>query len=262
MNRVESEFFIISFDRVAANLLCYTGALATLFALEAAADDQLPKPVTCITSGAPKVGNVDFLQAFESLERQNKLRCFQVANDRDPVTLSPPQGACNPLHALLCQRRGFRHVGLHLKLREHGFIIIYPPKPHSYLGILFCDWIHIGRACIFFAAVGVLLFLSLTLFFFVAIPIIIVCMCISLRTSRKHHTQLKYIRRLEYNKEELDKLDLDELNEERWQRPTYRFNVLRVHGRFRQLWCCRTPKHELDADGAEHLEIESPSVFF
>ena len=32
------------------------GALAVLFALEAAADDQLPKPVTCITSGAPKVG--------------------------------------------------------------------------------------------------------------------------------------------------------------------------------------------------------------
>lgn len=32
------------------------GALATLFALEAATDDQLPKPVTCITSGAPKVG--------------------------------------------------------------------------------------------------------------------------------------------------------------------------------------------------------------
>lgn len=43
------------------------GALATLFAFEAAAapDVDIPKPVTCITTGAPKVGNVDFLHAFE-----------------------------------------------------------------------------------------------------------------------------------------------------------------------------------------------------
>lgn len=43
------------------------GALALLLAFEAAAasDDFIPKPVTCITTGAPKVGNLDFLLAFE-----------------------------------------------------------------------------------------------------------------------------------------------------------------------------------------------------
>ena len=43
------------------------GALATLFALQAAAapDSEIPKPVTCITTGAPKVGNLDFLKSFE-----------------------------------------------------------------------------------------------------------------------------------------------------------------------------------------------------
>jgi len=43
------------------------GALATMFAFEAAAanDELIPKPVFCVTSGAPKVGNLDFLHAFE-----------------------------------------------------------------------------------------------------------------------------------------------------------------------------------------------------
>lgn len=43
------------------------GALATLFTFEAgaASDDVIPKPVTCVTSGAPKVGNLHFLHAFE-----------------------------------------------------------------------------------------------------------------------------------------------------------------------------------------------------
>jgi Lipase (class 3) len=43
------------------------GALATVFAFEAAAanDDLIPKPVTCITTGSPKIGNLAFVDAFE-----------------------------------------------------------------------------------------------------------------------------------------------------------------------------------------------------
>lgn len=85
------------------------GALASIFAFECAADDEIPKPVTCITSGAPKVGNLDFLLAFEELEEAGKLRCLRVANYRDPVTYSPPNGAWDCCHVCWCQRRRFRH---------------------------------------------------------------------------------------------------------------------------------------------------------
>jgi hypothetical protein len=78
------------------------GALTTLMALEAGADENIPKPVTAITSGAPKVGNLEFLKAFEELEKQNKLRCLQVTNDRDAVPLSPPD-TYNPFFAMFCR---------------------------------------------------------------------------------------------------------------------------------------------------------------
>lgn len=43
------------------------GALATLFAMEAAAskDPRIPKPVTCITIASPRVGNLSFAKAFK-----------------------------------------------------------------------------------------------------------------------------------------------------------------------------------------------------
>ena len=114
------------------------GALATIFALEAAAskDEDISKPVTCITSGAPKVGNLDFLKAFEVLEETRKIRCLHIANFRDIVPLSPPIGALACGHAICCQRRRFRHVGFRLKLTPKTFIVSYPPKVRSYCGIL------------------------------------------------------------------------------------------------------------------------------
>lgn len=43
------------------------GALATLFAFEAAAstDPRIPKPVTCISVASPKCGNLEFRNAFQ-----------------------------------------------------------------------------------------------------------------------------------------------------------------------------------------------------
>jgi len=97
------------------------GALATMFAFEAAAtsDDFIPKPVTCVTTGAPKVGNLDYLHAFEALEEQKKIRYIRVANFRDMVPLSPPRQTYNCFAAMFCQHRRFRHVGLRLKLFPH-----------------------------------------------------------------------------------------------------------------------------------------------
>ena len=50
-----------------------------------------------------------------------------------------------------------------------------------------------------------------------------------LKKSRMHHTQLKYIHRVEFCKDELEKLDLDELNNERFGRSAYRSRVLAKH---------------------------------
>ena len=124
------------------------GALATMLALEAAADEAITKdfPVTCITSGAPKVGNLDFLLAFEELEKQKKLRCVHLANDQDPVSRSPPNGAFSPLAAMLFQERRYRYVGLRVKLVKLGYVIEYHPRTRTYCGILLFDEILIGKA--------------------------------------------------------------------------------------------------------------------
>jgi hypothetical protein len=136
------------------------GALTTLMALEAGADEATPKPVTTIASGAPKVGNLAFNRAFEELERQKKLRCLQIANDRDPVPASPPD-AWNPSLAMFCQSRRFRHVGLRLKLRSNGHILFSPPKMRTCWGVLLCDCMHVSRTWMI-----IILFAFLSLFCF------------------------------------------------------------------------------------------------
>jgi hypothetical protein len=156
------------------------GALTILMALEAGADDTIPKPVTAITSGAPKVGNIDFLKAFEELERQKKVRCLQIANDRDVVTLSPPD-TFNPFVAIFCQSRRFRHVGLRVKLRSNGYVVFSPPKMRTYFGILLCDFMYISRTWMF---IILFVFGSLVCFapcFFLAIPVVSLILSIRIR---------------------------------------------------------------------------------
>jgi hypothetical protein len=125
------------------------GALATLLSLEAAAasvmeDGSIPTPVTCITSGAPKVGNIDFLRAYEELEMRGHLRCLHIANDRDPVTLVPPNGSWDPAVPLCCPDHKFRHVGLTVKLRAYGYVMTYPPtecRPTAeFCAVTGCKW--------------------------------------------------------------------------------------------------------------------------
>jgi hypothetical protein len=54
------------------------------------------------------------------------------------------------------------------------------------------------------------------------------CVVRALKVSRKHHTQLKYIRRLENNKDTLETLNIDSLNEKRFDMPRWRIPVLHV----------------------------------
>ena len=81
----------------------------------------------------------------------------------------------------------------------------------------------------------------------------ICCILRALKTSRKHHTQLKYVRRLEYNKKELEKLDMDDLNKFRWSRPACRIPVLVVH-RSRTWYGREKLKHDVEDELEELFE--------
>ena len=191
------------------------GALATLFAFECAAatsDDKtsIPQPVTVITSGAPKVGNIDFLLAFESLEEQGKLRCLRVANYRDIVTLSPPIGALGLCHAICCQERRFRHVGFRLKLTPWSFVISYPPKVRSYCGVLLFDFMKMVKAFVFMM---------------IFIPLCAIFTCGVKKFLRGEHTQLVYMERFDRQKASLETISLDQLYKDRLARPRWRIPV-------------------------------------
>ena len=191
------------------------GALATLFAFECAADTSDDKttishPVTVITSGAPKVGNIDFLLAFESLEEQGKLRCLRVANYRDVVTLSPPIGALGLGHAICCQERRFRHVGFRLKLTPWSYVISYPPKVHSYCGVLLFDLMKMVKAFVFMM---------------IFIPLCAIFTCGVKKFLRGEHTQLVYLERFNRQKASLETISLDQLYKNRSARPRWRIPV-------------------------------------
>jgi Lipase (class 3) len=125
------------------------GALATLFAYKIAetalvkklgvgvdkqqVDEQpwlIPTPVTCVSIASPRVGELDFSNAFSLLERRGVLRHLRVANHRDPVTILPtasgkkmlamlspiPFLAFKLLDANFEQRETYRHTGMKLRL--------------------------------------------------------------------------------------------------------------------------------------------------
>mmetsp|Transcript_24012 Transcript_24012/g.70849 ORF Transcript_24012/g.70849 Transcript_24012/m.70849 type:complete len:89 (+) Transcript_24012:967-1233(+) len=55
-------------------------------------DPRIPKPITCYSTGSPKVGTIGFRKAFQSLEESGKLRCVRIMNEHDPVPSLP----CDP----------------------------------------------------------------------------------------------------------------------------------------------------------------------
>jgi hypothetical protein len=106
------------------------GALATLFAMKACIIDSIPKPVTCINFGSPKVGNSYFRRAISHAEEKGTLRHLRVVNHYDPVPKVPKRslnsicglqvGMCDFLSTVYC------HVGAKLYLRtEHHSKITY-----------------------------------------------------------------------------------------------------------------------------------------
>lgn len=65
------------------------GALASVVAFYLACDDSIPKPVTCITFAAPRVGDSGFREATNVLEQAKKLRVLRVVNNNDSIAMLP-----------------------------------------------------------------------------------------------------------------------------------------------------------------------------
>jgi len=87
-------------------------AIATLFAFESAAqpDSRVPKPVTLVSFGSSAVGDEDFLNSFQYLERLGKLRAVRVVNRKDPIPLYPKVSSTS--------FSPFIHTGMTLKLNS------------------------------------------------------------------------------------------------------------------------------------------------
>ena len=94
------------------------GALATLLAFELGArgDPRIHEPITCVSFASPRVGNLSFAIAFQSLERTRKIRCLRVANEKDIFPEIPRTGTRNPCGIVCFGDLMYRHVGVSLTL--------------------------------------------------------------------------------------------------------------------------------------------------
>jgi len=96
------------------------GALAIITAFFLSCDQRsnvVPKPVTCISFGAPRVGDIKFMRAVRSLEKTRHLRYCRVVNDNDVITTIP-----------IVQ---YHHAGVQVRLfrtKERKPVITYPKE--------------------------------------------------------------------------------------------------------------------------------------
>lgn len=96
------------------------GSLAILTALELGSDDHIPKPVSCITFAAPRVGNGAFANAFFELEKKNAIRCLRIANHGDIFPRIPQVGSVNIMRVPCVRDMTYHHVGVELVLHNTG----------------------------------------------------------------------------------------------------------------------------------------------
>lgn len=68
------------------------GALSTILAFYLSCDPDIPKPVSIVSFGAPRVGNMVFLKATQMLEKTSQLRILRSVNENDTVTVTPSIG--------------------------------------------------------------------------------------------------------------------------------------------------------------------------
>jgi hypothetical protein len=64
--------------------------MSALFVFQAANDAGIPiKPIVNISFASPYVGDSEFQQHFEALEKQGKIRHLRVTNEDNVVSLAP-----------------------------------------------------------------------------------------------------------------------------------------------------------------------------
>lgn len=103
------------------------GALATMCGYYAALDTDIVKngPVAIYSIASPRVGNSDFRQSFQLLERLKRLQHVRITNREDIVTHIPfvalEQITLSPTSVLSQSANGavnlYKHCGLHLELK-------------------------------------------------------------------------------------------------------------------------------------------------
>lgn len=179
------------------------GALSTLFALEAAADPRIPKPVSCFSIASPKVGSLSFRRTFQSLERSHQLRCLRISNYKDLVTLLPDRGSLSCLYIICCQSHVYRHVGMELKLYGPSkYVLARSAHSNSYIGIFMRDWVRQVKNAAH-----------------MIITLPIVCCC--REDFLKYHGCSEYMERIAGNGRKLHHQYLNELYEKGDSLPTY-----------------------------------------
>ncbi|GFH44379.1 hypothetical protein CTEN210_00853 [Chaetoceros tenuissimus] len=124
------------------------GALCTLFGFYAASNPKTQEllkknePIKVISIASPYVGNIKFLQSFQSLERKGFLQHLRVANAEDVVTLMPVVGPKIGIVSPIMAVKGgvgnmYKHCGMKLQMKrknyKHGktYQIAYPQDMSS-----------------------------------------------------------------------------------------------------------------------------------
>jgi len=127
------------------------GALACLFAFQAATGNDVPKPVTCVSVASPRVGDESFQKAFTQLEQLGALRHLRIAHARDPIAMMPKTSSKKILawlspvvfltlaahDAQFTARETYRHTGVRLRLKSERLMDNKKEKPFelSYRGV-------------------------------------------------------------------------------------------------------------------------------
>jgi hypothetical protein len=92
------------------------GSIAHIFASWAACRATFPKPITCVTFGGPKAGNVDFRRAVHWLESHGQLRLLRVVNADDPIPRAPVRAYKNDYCCFCHISNIYTQVGPRLEL--------------------------------------------------------------------------------------------------------------------------------------------------
>ncbi len=86
------------------------GALASIFAVEAASRDDILKPVQCITHAQPLVGDIRLLRSVRMLETSGNLLLLRTRNAEDGVPHVP---AFSKIPSF-----AYTHIGMELKMYD------------------------------------------------------------------------------------------------------------------------------------------------